>query len=272
MRHSMRRPVQFLMLAGGLAVLTSAPALASDPYADRVVGYTSGTLFSATYDSSAAAVGSPTRFTGEGVYPSAVTPFNPAFLNTELVAVGEGGSLTLGFDEPVVDDPANPFGLDFIFFGNSFFADSAYPGGVAGGMFGPFATTTIEVSADGLSWHQLAGASLDGFFPAAGYSDLADPYALIRGEVPSDFTKPVDPSFNAEGLSYAQIMASYAGSGGGTGLDIASSGLSSISFVRFTVTSGELLIDGLSDVAAVPAPGTLVVAGLGLALTRRRAR
>jgi hypothetical protein len=75
------------------------------------------------------------------------------------------------------------------------------------------------------------------------------------------------------GLSFSQVVAAYAGSGGGTGLDIASSGLAAVSFIRISVTSGELLIDGVSDVAAVPSPTTLVSLGLltaAASLRRRR--
>ena len=67
-------------------------------------------------------------------------------------------------------------------------------------------------------------------------------------------------------------MAGYAGSGGGTGFDISSTGLSQISFVRISVSSGELLIDGISDVSAVPGPGSglcLIAAGL-MNIRRRR--
>jgi hypothetical protein len=186
------------------------------------------------------------------VYPSVVTPFNPAFMPGEIVAIGAGGSLTLRFDEPVTDDGANPHGLDVIVFGNTFFADRTYPSGVVDGVFGPFADSVVEVSADGIDWRTLTGGSLNGFFPTLGYSDLADPYALAAGAIESDFTRPVNPAFDPMGLSFSQVVAAYAGSGGGTGLDIASSGLAAVSFIRISVTSGELLIDGVSDVAAVP--------------------
>ncbi len=259
----------------GLLWCTMLPvttAHASTPFADHVAGYVPGSLASGSYTRPSAAVGSPTRYTGAGVYPSAVTPFNPPFMPDEIVAIGAGGSLTLRFDEPVADDAANPHGLDLIVFGNTFFADRSYPSGVVDGVFGPFADSTVEVSADGLDWRPLAGASLNGFFPTLGYNDLTDPYAVVAGAVESDFTRPVDPAFDPTGMAFTQVMAAYAGSGGGTGLDIASSGLSSISFLRISVTSGELLIDGVSDVAAIPSPVTmasLILLG-GVATLRRR--
>lgn len=255
-----------------VASSVAGTAVAADPYADRVVGYTSGSLTSAGYDASSVALGSPERFTGEGVFPSAVTPFNPAFLASEIVAIGAGGTLTLGFDEPIVDDAQNPFGIDLILFGNSFFADRSYPSGIATGTFGPFASATLSVSANGIDWFTLPG-SIGGRFPTLGYSDLTDPYAMAPGLVPSDFTKPVNPSFSPIGKTFEQIKAGYAGSGGGVGFDIASSGLSAVSFVQINVASGELLVDGVSDVTAVPGPsGLACVLGAAMATLRRRRR
>ena len=252
--------------------MAASAASASTPFADHVAGYVPGALTSVSYAEPAAALGSPTRYTGAGVYPSAVTPFNPAFMPSEIVAIGTGGSLTLRFDEPVTNDAANPHGLDLIVFGNTFFADRSYPSGVVDGVFGPFADSLVEVSADGIDWRPLTGGTLNGFFPTLGYSDLTDAYAVTAGALESDFTRPVNPAFDPMGLSFAQVVAGYAGSGGGTGLDIASSGLSAISFLRISVTAGELLIDGVSDVAAVPSPATLLSLGLltSLATLRRR--
>ncbi|MEM8834798.1 MAG: hypothetical protein AAGD00_03155 [Planctomycetota bacterium] len=81
--------------------------------------------------------------------------------NTSIVTLGGfGGSITLAFDEPVFDDPCNPFGLDAIVFGNAFwvlenpqrrFAEAA----------------TIEISRDdnanGIAddaWYLIRGSSL----------------------------------------------------------------------------------------------------------------
>lgn len=62
--------------------------------------------------------------------------------NTSLVSLGGfGGSITLGFDHTVFDDPANPFGMDAIVFGNSYW--------VAGDSNRRWAEAgTIEISRD----------------------------------------------------------------------------------------------------------------------------
>jgi hypothetical protein len=113
----------------------------------------------------------------------------------------------------------------------------------------------------------------DGVFPTLGYSDEVNPFGGAAGSLLSDFTKPVDPSFAWQGLGLAGLVAGYAGSGGGAGVDIGSVGLSSVSFVRFSLASDAALtkfeIDAVSDVA-VPGPGVLGVMAGGLVLLRRR--
>ena len=82
-------------------------------------------LSTAGYTNAAAALGSPSRQTVDpdptfgGTFP--VDPFSPPYLSSQVVSIGAGGSLTVHLDTPVVNDPAHPFGVDFIIFGNSGF-------------------------------------------------------------------------------------------------------------------------------------------------------
>src|SRR5262245_59652396 len=253
-----------------LAVAVIAPAaLASDPWADHVVSYVPGTGISMGYDKFATALGSPERFTGEGSFPGCVTPFNPAFLADEIVGVGTGGSLVLSFDEPIRNDSGNAFGNDLIVFGNAAFIDLDFPHGVAGPLFSASTGGLVEVSADGQTWFPVPGVQPVGLFPTLGYSDLTDPYALSPGAVPSDFTRPVDPTFNPAGRTFAEIAAAYAGSGGGAGVDIAASGLSEVSFVRISNSAGAFYIDAVS---AVPSPGAYAPLTVFAILASRRKR
>ncbi len=235
------------------------PALAGNPWASQVVSYVEGTGIQPGYNVPGSALGEPTRFTGVGSFPGVVTPFNPAFLASEVVSIGTGGHLVLRFDAPVTDDPLNPFGVDLLVFGNTGYIDTAFPNGVAGGVFGA-GSGSVEVSADGVNWFLVPGAGADSPFPTLGYLDLSDPYATAAGAVLSDFTRPVDPAFNPMGLNFAQIVAGYTGSGGGTGIDLASVGLAAISYVR--VANGApgmtVEIDALADVAPIPTPGAAV--------------
>jgi len=265
--------------AAAAVVVPVLSAVAVDPFADRVVSYTPGLGVSPGYDSPATSVGSPERMTGEVFqFVGAVTPFNPAFGTDEIVSIGGGGSLIVAFDEPIVDDPANPFGLDLIVFGNAGFIDSSFPLGVVsptGSMFGVGSSPRVSVSADGSSWFTLSGQP-DGLYPTLGYSDLADAYSTVPGSLTTDFTQPVNPALNAAGMSFAALVAAYDGSGGGTGFDLSSTGLGQISFVRFdNLADGPVTfeIDAVSDVSPIPAPGGVLMYGLcGVVLAWRRSR
>jgi len=251
----------------------SFPALAADPWADRVISFSAGTNGTPGYTNPAATLGSPERVTGEGFgFPGSVTPFNTPFGTDEIVSIGAGGSLTLAFDEPVTNDAANPFGIDLLVFGNAFFYDA---------FFAPVATLlsddggTIEVSADGMDWTLVPSQSADGLFPTLGFADELNPFGGAAGLVPTDFTKPVDPSFNWVGADLPQLIAGYAGSGGGSGIDIGAVGLSSVSFVRFSFGPGgaaNFEIDAVADVSPIPGPGGVTALSVALLLASRRRR
>ncbi len=249
---------------------SSVSAFGADPFADRVVEYEPGAGVTAPYNVPTMALGSPERFTGEGVFPSAVTPFNPPFNPDEIVSIGAGGWLTVAFDEPVVNDPLNPFGIDLLIFGNAFFIDASYPDGVALGLFGGSRAGRVEVSPDGNEWRDIFGVQPVGMFPNMGYADITDPYSLVAGALPTDFTKPVNPAFDPFGKTYAELVSGYAGSGGGVGIDLASTGFAAISYVRISNAGGMFSIDAISDVAPVPTPGVPLMLGCAGALIDRK--
>jgi hypothetical protein len=74
-------------------------------------------------------------------------------------------------------------------------------------------------------------------------------------------------------MSFPQLVAAYNGSGGGTGFDIASSGLASISFIRvsnISLVSATFEVEAFADVSPVPAPAAGVLMAMGMAMFRRR--
>lgn len=262
-----------------VALAAAAPwgacAWASDPWADQVVSYQAGAGVDPRFADPVAALGEPTRFSNDPTYPSVVSPFSPAFVEGDIVSIGAGGSLTLRFNEPVTNDAAHPYGIDLLIFGNAGYLDDDYPHGVAGPLWGN-GGGTVEVSADGSNWVSAPGVAADGAFPTLGYLDVTDPYSPVPGAAPSDFTRPVNPAFNAAGLSFSQIVAGYAGSGGGAGVDIGALGLAAISYVRISTpagAAGTVEIDGVSAVSAVPGPsGALAIGAGALRLIHRRRR
>jgi hypothetical protein len=222
-------------------------------FATAVVTYNPGTNFVAGYTNASVALGEPSRIT-PGQFGGPVDPFNPPYLADQVVSVGASGSLTVRFDSPVSNNPANPFGLDFIIFGNSGFVitNGDFSGGgiTDGSLFGANAgPTRVSVSRDGTTFYELTPPNplvVDGLFPTDGSGD---------------FQVPVDPSLKLSkfsGKNLEAIRAFYTGSGGGTAFDIAWArdaqgqpvNLDSVQFVRIEVLDGSSEIDALAAVRA----------------------
>lgn len=259
-------------------------ATAADPWADEVIGYVQGTgvgndwVTGGPINNPQTALGEPTRFASDPAnYGGPTTPFSAAYRDDEVVTLGAGGSLTLKFAEPVVDHPLNPFGVDLLVFGNAFY-ELNFATNLATGLVDQDGGL-IEVSANGIDYFTVTGMA-DGPFPTVGYLDVTEPLPTVAGAVLSDFTKPVNPAAlgNVAGMNTTQIIAAYDGSGGGLGVDISSTGLASISYVRFSNPAGSLKlpeIDAVADVRAVPEPATmalLALAATGIVGMRRRQR
>ncbi|MDP7029111.1 MAG: hypothetical protein QF733_02710 [Phycisphaerales bacterium] len=233
-------------------LLICTALLASDPWADAVVSYQAGTGAAPGYDVPATALGPPETLTGEDTATtSVVSPFSPAWRPDEVVSLGAGGAITLAFDQPVLDDPANPWGIDLIVYGNAGFIDVAFPAGVCGGLFGADGGD-ISVSGDGVTWHEISGIHADGLWPTLAWQD-AGPYDEAPGEIPTDPTAAMDPALSAadaEGLTFNELLTLYGGAAGGAGIDLAPTGLAAISFVRIAVDADAWLsaeIDAVVD-------------------------
>ena len=268
-----------LLAASGLTA-ARAPDAAAAPWADAVVDYAPGTTAQPGYTTPSVALGSPERVTGEIFgFPSNVTMFNPPFGNDEIVSIGEGGHLTVHMGQPVINDPAHLYGVDLIVFGKAAFEDADYPNGQ---QFNParlFGSQPlfVEVSADGSSWFPVAPRA-NSLFPTQGFLDAA---ANGDGPAsnPTNFLRPVNPSLTLadfNGLSYAQSLALYDGSGGGTPIDIGPTGMASVSFVRISLPDdgnpATSLRGEIDAFAAVPEPTSLAFIACSLAFLRVRAR
>src|SRR5262245_44741053 len=107
--------------------MITAQTAAVAQFAAEVVSYSAGTTPAGAFTIASAALGSPERYTGEGLFPGVVSPFNPPYLASEIVSVGEGGSLTLRLSHYAV---AQTGGLPEIgLFSNFGLIDVAYPNG-----------------------------------------------------------------------------------------------------------------------------------------------
>lgn len=242
-----------------------AASASAQRFADSVVDYQSGTDFSAGYTDPTTALGEPSRATG-GDFPGPVDPFSPPYLPEQMVSIGTGGSLTIGFNQPVRNDPADFFGIDFIVFGATGFniTNGDFTGGgiTDGSLFNPNeGETRILVSQDNATYYELdvtLAPKFDHYFPTDGAGDFSLP--LNPSLTPDDF----------DGLGLSGIRSLYGGSAGGTGYDIAwardsegnSVSLDGINYVRFEVLSGKAEIDGVS-VVPEPSIPALTLLGLG---------
>jgi len=261
-----------LFVSLALAGLFVIPTLTHAQFASSVVSYTEGSGVDSGYNNPDSALGAPTLYNG---YQN-TDPFNPPYLPSDIVGIGNGGSLTLQFNTPIQNNPANPFGLDFIIFGHAGFTitNGDYSGGgiTDGTLFtGGTSDVQISVSADGTTFYTLNPAltsQVDGLFPT---DASGNPFL------------PVNPALTAAdfaGQDLAGIRALYNGSAGGAGFSLAwaidSNGqsvyLSSVDYVRMDVLNDgtPAYVDAIS-VVPEPATWTLAITGAGFFLLRRRA-
>jgi len=271
-------------LATMAVIMLAAPAFAS-PFATELVS-SIGLSGSGLYNDPYAVLGAPsTNF--KNTWGSATTArvklVEPAYnvgLNGEklITTLNAGQEIVVKFDHQVANDSNNPYGIDFLVFGNAFYAGNGSVSDatnmntytLTGGIFSE--DVLVSVSQDGATWYAYSnGPSGDTAYPTNAY--LWDAANASWTDTLSNFTLPVDPSVTvSSGDTAAEIIAAYAGSGGGTGFDLddlyALYGvqLAWIQYIKVAGISGYSggEIDAFADVAAVPIPGAVWLLGSGL--------
>ena len=216
----------------------AVPSAAESPYAYSVVDYSVASETDTKYRDPENVIGRPTSYMS-GAWGGPVSPYNPAWMDGELFSLDDEDSfVTIEFDHDVIDDPNNPFGIDFIVFGNAFgvgTTDEYYDASIdpANCKFkGTSASeqAVVEVSQDGTTWYTYtSGPYADDWAPTLGLKyDVANPdtslYAGNRwwGEA-TDACYPVDPTVSwgdITGLKLSELCKRYNGSAGGTGFDL----------------------------------------------------
>ena len=263
-----------IAIASGM-IFSSVDRVAAQ-YAIEVMSYELGTTAADGYTDLSAALGEPEHFTSEGAFPGAVSPFNPPFLTTDLISIGEGGWLTLRLSNFALAQVGSP---EIGVFTNAGILDANFPVGQAGSPPGTFGVdrALVEVSENGVDWESLGTSTFE--VPSNGYTDLANPFSNTAGNSPTDFQQPYTGSLNdLGGLSYSDannpdILDLLAGSGGGTWLDISSTSFAQIGYIRFSVADDGTSIDMNFELDAVsiasnavgsmtvPEPGTFALFG-----------
>ena len=233
-------------------LLLACTLVTANPWADAVIFYDSGIGGSPGYDQPETTLGPPATMTGHGTqWPTVVSPFSPAWMPDQIVSIGAGGALILGFDEPIRDDPVNAHGIDCIIFGNPACVDGAYPTGVCDGFFGGDGGT-VSVSSNGVDWIEVPDTQADAPWPTLAWLD-AGPYDEIPGTTATDPTRGMDPAIlpsDAIGMNWSELLTIYDSSAGGVGIDLQPLGLDEVMWIRIDVSDDAFLaveIDAVVD-------------------------
>ena len=278
----------FVLRSGVLLAVSVLPAVARGAAitADQVIDYSPGTVKNSywgdPYTTPQAALGLPNftqgvpdKFDTNGnqiafADNSAITPFNASYNPQNVVAISNGGSLTLHLASPVVIGPGAALGVH----AGVGLNDASYPNGQ---NHNPVQTYTdprqadLLVSPDGTHWTDLGAHTFDS--PTNVYTDVPDPYGTHAGTAPADFSRPFTAGLHAfDGENWAQTLATLNGSAGGNWIDLSGAALPDVSYVRFSTSTGQTAyIDAVIGDSAVPEPaiGSAVVFAFAF-LPRRR--
>ncbi len=181
-------------------------------------------------------------------------------------------SITVKMGRTVTNNPANPYGVDLIVYGNSFFSG----GGAATDStnLNTYATTrltahplVVSVSPDDVNWYTYPTTSA--LLPYQAYQwDSANAVSTTNL---LNFNQAVNPTVAAGALALsngystaAQILNAYGTAAGGTGFDLSVTGFDAINYVRVSSTTDDYaVVDAIAAVDATPEPGTLGLVALG---------
>jgi len=290
-------------------LIVSAGVAMGDSFAAAVVSYDPGTtpapreyqdsfwqtVATVPLTNPATALGKPAAFVVEPYQTGAVrivSPFIPPANEDQIVSLGEGGHLTVRLDRYAMLGPGPDIGL----FSNTFVGDTwleTPPGSfnyvpqqiVASPLWaGGVHNVTIDVSADGNAWASLGSVTV-GMINNP-FVDAATAYATSpAGLTEADFSKPfLGALADFEGKTYAQVKAILDGSAGGTWLDLWSTGLDKVGYLRLSVPDDgdpetrlhfeldAVSVNGDRIGAPVPEPAAMaVLALLALSLPKRGA-
>lgn len=214
-----------------------ASGIDANDFAWQVINYSPG-LGARFFTYPQAALGRPAVDTDYYGSNRPVVPVFPQWKPTDVVTVGVGGQLALKFNHKVCDDEKNPYGFDFIVFGNAMFiidGSSLYDYSDPCSNFLKSGQVRAElgkvsVSQDGITWFSFDdGPYADSFAPTLGR--IFDPNNPVyypgwenlwwSGE--TDPTLPLDPNVDPNdfaGKSLAELCFAYGKSAGGTAFDL----------------------------------------------------
>jgi hypothetical protein len=200
-------------------------------------------------------------------------PFNVTPQGADVITeIGVGGEITVQLGRKIYHNPSNPYGIDLIVYGNSFFSGVSHTSGpisdstdlsvatlTSSSVFGH--GTTVSVSQDGVSWYPLP--SVPSLFPDNAYR-WDDTNASWTAEFMNP-NKPINPILYTNkfaGETVATALDQFVGASGGTGFSLQSSGLPWIQYVQIQPNSSTnyTVIDAIAAVNPVAVGDALSVA------------
>jgi hypothetical protein len=202
-------------------------------------------------------------------------PYNVAPNGSDVITeISSGGQITVQLGRKIYDDPNNPYGVDLIVYGNSFFSASGTSGTITDGTDLDAVTlisgiyghpTTVSVSQDGTNWYTYSNTPV--LFPDNAYR-WDDANASWTDEQMNP-TKPLNPfvyTNNFGGQSVASGLDQFIGAAGGTGYDLKASGFPWIQYVRVQPGAGTYtVVDAIAAVNPVVVGDALPIAPANLA-------
>lgn len=135
----------------------------------------------------------PGQFINQETYRNPESTLN----HTGIVTLGSfGGSIVYRYDEPIRNDPYNPYGIDFIVLGNCYTSDGiSYSSGAE--------PAAVMVSKDGIKWYELAGSE---YYTASAQHNVSLSYT----NTDTEFTQATPVSWQiATGESGTMPVNSY---------------------------------------------------------------
>jgi hypothetical protein len=218
------------------------------------------------YDDPANALGRPSieSPTGSGI-PLVIAA--QSYGQGSVVTIPVGSQLILKFGRDVTDDPDNPYGIDFIVFGNAFINVTVWENGdpngfvLGSGIYIEPAIVSVCYDLQLDNWVSFDWPRADTFAPTQGREYVtdsadADPalgaWNLWWGGL-ADPTVPIDPNLalaDVTGMRMDQFLLDrYGHSAGGTGFDLKETGFTSIRYIKIQSTFFRSEIDAVADVA-----------------------